>query len=143
MIQVFPVIFGSSVLASYFFDLLLGTWAATHQIYILNQAHDIFALLVMSVFVSLTPLLLYSRKELSTGQLYWRYFLILVAVFASVIPIAAMRVWIRFSVPASVAILVGIVLIIYFIIVATERRELRELTDQLNRELKERYERQA
>jgi len=139
MIQIFPVIFGSSVLAIYLLDLLFGDWAATYHIYLLAQAHDILVLLVISVLTGFMQMIFYSKKELSRRQMYWRYVLRLPATLAIVIPIAAIRGWIRFNVPVSVAILIGVVVVIYLMTVVADIHAFRKLADQLNQELKERY----
>ena len=141
MVQAFPIIFGSSVLAIYLFRLAFGDWAVANGIYVLRRPHDIFALLVLSVLADLTHLILYSKKELSRAQMRWRHFLMLPIVLVIATPIAAMRGWMQPSSPASVAIFVGIVGVIYVVIAVVDLHTSRRLADRLNQKLKERYER--
>ena len=101
--------------------------------------HDIAASFVISVLISLSGLVLYSKKELKKLEMLIRYAIHLFAIVGIALSVASYMEWILWSMPITVIRFMGLIAVIWVSVHAIIFFQSLKLTDDLNRKLKERY----
>jgi len=130
-IQSFLVVFGSSVIAMYVYLLIFGIFEI--------DTHNITALLISSVLIDSTPLIFYSKKELSRSQMFVRYVVHLIVILVILLSMATFMTWIKWSEPMQILVFLGLIAVVYLAVMASGMYKSKKLADRLNQKLKERF----
>jgi len=99
----------------------------------------IFDLILMSTLTSLAGVVLYSRRELTRGELAFRYILHFVLILSTALIVGTYMRWLVWSMPLSVISFCIIVIIIFAIVHGIVFLQTKLTADRLNEKLKERY----
>jgi len=99
----------------------------------------VFDLVLMSALTALVGLVLYSRRELSRGEIAFRYILHFFLIHAVALGVGTYMRWVVWSVPLSVISFVILVSIIFAVVHGIVFLQTKLDADRLNEKLKERY----
>ena len=134
----FPKNFGSGFLFTFSLSILAMVIYLSFFGYYFVPLHDIVALFVISILISLAGIVLYSNRGLNRMELLVRHMIRLLLIMGIVLSVATYMNWITFNEPITIGLLIGITSVIYIIAIATEFYHSKKLMDKMNEKLKER-----
>ena len=101
-------------------------------------ARDIIAVFIMSVLIYFAGIVLCSNRGLKRGELLVRHILRLILVIGIITVVAVFMGWLLWSEPATIALFIIAIAVIYSIAIASEFYESKKLISNMNQKLKER-----
>ena len=102
---------------------------------------DIVAVFIMSVFISLAGIILYSKREPKRLEMLVRHAIHLLVVTGIALTMGSYLGWVFWDSPITVIRFLGLVVGVYVSAHAITFYQSKKLTDKLNEKQKERYKR--
>jgi len=100
---------------------------------------DIYGVFASSIFGALAGVVLYSRREPKRLELLIRHVIHLFTILGICLSVATYIGWIVWNMPNTVIRFTGLIMGIYFAVMATIFLQTKKQTDKMNIKLKERY----
>ncbi|MCL2674957.1 MAG: DUF3021 family protein [Defluviitaleaceae bacterium] len=101
--------------------------------------HTITDIIIVTLLIELAHLILYSKKELNNAQMIVRLVIHMLTILIIAISVTIYRNWIDLRNPASIAVLVGLIITVYIAVLLSDIHKMKSVTDRMNQKLQERY----
>ena len=123
--------FCGSILATYIYMIIFQI--DSMRIYVITT------LIVLAFIIELSHIVLYSKKEPSSNQMFIRHVVHMIIIMIIVSSATAYMGLMDIRDPLEVLVVMGLIVIVYMVILLTGLHQIKQLSDRMNKRLRERY----